>query len=354
MKIRLVLGLTTVLATNPVLAISVNVDHSKLSQGGGSTIASTLPVRDGDDLTVKIGTTCSKRFSFSANGLSDTGETVKDRSTSAMAALAGNPLQSCMAEVTKQIVEETCVVDSKTVTISVDDQFAGYEVSIGLPANSGQEMLLGIDSSPSLDQLVEACSAASNASDAAFSKLTKGARKLKPVNFVIPVETQTWELAFSGGFYVSDLVSPRYSISQSADGENVGNVIVRDAAREDDYDLGFLGLMHITHPRLYLPGPGSFPDIPLALTAGLGSAESDSLSIFGGVSTAFGDKGYLTLGYHWGKVDALPGGATVGSPTDLTSLELGERTEGAVFLSFTYSFAAPDRSFLTSQIAPAE
>lgn len=123
--------------------------------------------------------------------------------------------------------------------------------------------------------------------------------------------------------------------------------------------LGLAGLIHLNYAKL--------PS--LAISLGIGINETSEASYFLGPSWRLGGKGFITVGVNYGPVDTRPSGVRV-SPdprdpevetgdlfpvSDANILNnLGSKSKGALFASFSYTFLSPGEAFFTKKFASSD
>lgn len=195
--------------------------------------------------------------------------------------------------------------ESYTLTHQHDQQFGGYYVNI-----------TKVD--PSLEVKV-------------------GSSELTNAQFIIAVETVSWELEFTGGFTFSNVTDRVYAIKTMTDDSGQSHTVIQDHDAEDDQRLGVAAFINVYNER----SPS------WALTFGLGVNDSSDTTYYLGPTYRFSDKASVTLGYTVGSVESLPPGvdvdSTVMDPTILNNL--GSKNEGGWFGAFSYKFLGNKNAF---------
>ena len=216
----------------------------------------------------------------------------------------------------------------RTLQIPHLPQFGGYVVRIS-PANPTVRFMKSNAGSN--------CTAAGTPADC---------KPLKEVMLFISTGKRGFDWELSGAFTISDLTDKVFSLREGAvDGESV-MLVERDAQAEDDYRLGFAGLINVFHHRHPLFA-GSF---------GLGINENSDVSFFIGPSWRLGGSAFLTAGWNWGPVTRLPSGTREGDPvTDANLLaDLPKKTDSAFFVAVSYSFLSPGEGLFKKPFATSE
>jgi hypothetical protein len=146
---------------------------------------------------------------------------------------------------------------------------------------------------------------------------------------IISAPKMTWDLAFSGGFTLSNLASPHYYLRP--DPTQAGKSIVQeDPSKNDDANLGIATWVHVYHHRL--------PS--LAGTFGLGIRDSNKTEYYLGGGLRMSDKASINGGVVFGPVSRLKDGINIGdSVTDPNVLnDLPTMTKRGFFIGLSYSF----------------
>jgi len=157
----------------------------------------------------------------------------------------------------------------------------------------------------------------------------EGADKLRARTLIISTPLVDWDLSFSGGFTVSNLVSPVYSLQPHPTA--AGKMQVKESSdQEDAVKLGFASFVHIYHTR--------HPSI--APMFGLGIREDNKTEFFLGLGYRFSDSASLNGGIAWGPVSRLPNGVNTTDPVSDNNVltNLPTRTAKGVFVAISYSF----------------
>jgi hypothetical protein len=162
------------------------------------------------------------------------------------------------------------------------------------------------------------------------------AKDLKDATIIIAVETLGVEVAFGGGFTISQLTDPVYAARPAAGG---GSVVERDKSAEDDFSLGVAAFLHVYGK--------SWPKAAPAVTFGLGINGANEATYYVGPFWRLGDQAYLGGGVVFGSVARLPTGVHTGDPiTDPNVLtDLPTRTDAAAFVGFSYTFLGNKEAF---------
>jgi hypothetical protein len=159
---------------------------------------------------------------------------------------------------------------------------------------------------------------------------------LKDATIIIAVETLGVEVAFGGGFTISQLTDPVFAARPAAGG---GSVVERDKSAEDDFSLGVAAFLHVYGK--------SWPKAAPAVTFGLGINGANEATYYVGPFWRLGDQAYLGGGVVFGSVARLPTGVHTGDPiTDPNVLtDLPTRTDAAAFVGFSYTFLGNKEAF---------
>ncbi|HEY4214105.1 MAG TPA: hypothetical protein VGM84_21700 [Steroidobacteraceae bacterium] len=159
----------------------------------------------------------------------------------------------------------------------------------------------------------------------------------------VSITTATPAVELSGAFTVSNLRDPKYALSSGS-----SPVIVENTSAEDSRRLGAAGFIHVHNPSCSSEHAALFALCQhVAATVGLGITGNNNLSFFVGPSYRFLGQWFVTAGYNWGSIAALPASDRVGAaPSSSTVLSnLGTRNAGAFFFGLSYSFLNPGTSF---------
>lgn len=259
-------------------------DHSE-----NTFLAKEVSANPGDLITVRIENTCLKEFDYELGGI------------------AQNP-PSSGTSIGQEILDQACEAGSHFLTEIHNDRFGGYYLKIKKKNNNGVSVK---------------------------AKVKDKEVMLEDSLYLVSVKSSQWDIAFAGGFTVSDLVDPIYS-SKKNDADQ--NIIVRARSAEDDVSLGLSAMVHVFHqkrPRW-------------AATFGVATGNSGETSYMAGPSLRFGDQAAFTLGYMWSRVKRLPSGLSVGDLVEdpNTLVDLSSKTKGGMFLSFSYSFLSGSKAAL--------
>jgi hypothetical protein len=160
----------------------------------GTSKIYTLDLADRQKFVVAIDKTCTDAFNYSYVGL--------ERGQLPSEAQENQPLKKKP-------------LDKKTIEITYDDRFGGYIFNI---VPNGK-----------------------NAGD-----ICEGGEKLGTASFIVAVRQQTWNLSFSGGFTISNLTNPVYSVKTEGDTKTV----VRNEDQEDNRRLGVASFVHVFHDKI--------------------------------------------------------------------------------------------------------
>ncbi len=143
-----------------------------------------------------------------------------------------------------------------------------------------------------------------------------------------------WQFGGSVGVAISSVVTPEFRIIDTEEGKRV----VRAHTLEDDSDVRLVPFAHFHSDgygdKLRTPRLGS-----LGVSLGVGELTNDSVNIFVGVGWHLGHQAYLSFGGNWRTVPTLPAGQWLDMEPMRDGIlnDLPTRTEGGVFLSFTYA-----------------
>jgi hypothetical protein len=167
--------------------------------------------------------------------------------------------------------------------------------------------------------------------------------KLMPLSFIVSVNQRSWNLSFSGGFTVSGLTNPEFSIV-TTDGVKK---VIRETDKENTRKLGVASFVHLFHDDV------QWKQLHPALGFGLGINNDNRTEYMLAGALRFGDKATINIGRVWGSIDRLPNGTTFDTPiTDDNILSnKGTQVVSRWFFALSYSFIdTKDR--LTKPFAP--
>ena len=254
------------LTCSAAAAAAAPADEVVFDHSEGKETSYTRHLGDGEELTIRIENTCPSRFRYEVRGVA-----VARTGSSSSTELTDVPLQ-----------------------VTHEEKFGGYIVTI-----SERERIRPCDAD------------------------------LKPVTFIVFTPASPWGLSLTGGFTVSGLTDPVYSLNQDASGLSRGR-IVEDSGKAGAANLGAATFVHVYHARR--------PS--LALLFGLGLGESDETEYYLGGGWRLGEKATFNVGVALGSVARLPAGLGVGqSVMDENVLaDLPKRTEVSWFVGVTFSF----------------
>lgn len=176
----------------------------------------------------------------------------------------------------------------------------------------------------------------------AATECTDGDR-LVATSFIISVNQRSWNLSFSGGFTVSGLTDPEFSVVTTNGTKNV----VREREKEGSHKLGAASFVHLFNDNL------QWKQLQPALGFGLGINNNNRTEYMIGAGLRFGDKATFNVGRVWGAIDRLPNGITFDTPItdDNVLANKGTQVVSRWFFALTYSFIdTKDR--LTKPFAP--
>lgn len=158
----------------------------------------------------------------------------------------------------------------------------------------------------------------------------EGGEKLIPVTFIVSVRQQKWNLSFSGGFTISGLTDPVFSVKTEDDEK----MVIEEPDKRDSRKLGAASFVHLFHDGF------QWKQLQPALGFGLGINSNNRAEYLVGAALRFGDKATLNVGRAWGSIARLPNGVTFDSPiTDDNVLNnLGSRIVSRWFFALTYAF----------------
>jgi hypothetical protein len=156
--------------------------------------------------------------------------------------------------------------------------------------------------------------------------------KLADASFIVSVREAGFGTSFSGGFTVSGLTNPVFSIT----GEEGHKTLIEEPAKRDTHKLGAGSFVHVFHDKFRFRVLG---DMQPAIAFGLGiNADSRAEYMLGG-AVRLGDKATINVGKAWGSEARLPNGVNLGPVTDTNVLNnLGTRVVNRWFFALTYSF----------------
>ena len=124
-----------------------------------------------------------------------------------------------------------CPAETHTITQIHDPQFGGYYISVD-PINGPTVTAakLDKDGSPKVGE----------------DGNTIEAKELSKAIYLVLVRTDQWDLAFSGGFTISDLTDPVFVTRED---DAMQNIVARDTSSEDSASLGLAAMVHIYHQK---------------------------------------------------------------------------------------------------------
>lgn len=304
----------------------------------------TIRVDPGSFFEVRIVHTCSEKFAYSYRGVTVTKE--PDPEDAAKRAIS-QPKYDCLA------------TGSETLRIPHESKYAGYFVE--LESQSKKGVLAFLPNAQTLADLQDSATVEKTRKDLEDDSVeqlaTKGVLKELPARLVVivAVEAKSVDFAFAGGFSVSELTDKRYAVAKRTVAGEELSFAVRDRDAEDDYKLGLTAMIHGRHVRWW---PW------FAVSFGLGVGSSSEVNYFVGPSLRLGGQGFLTLGYQFGPAKRLPNGVR---ETDLSTPDpdlalsdpnvlndLPTKTEGAFFISFSYTFLGSGLDAFKKPFAPAK
>jgi len=339
------LGYFTVLAVQVSSAgptLAAEIDPIRFDHFGAGDRVATVAVDPGSYIEVQITQTCRSHFAYSFRGATKQTDEAGRRSAG-----AAQPEFDCLA------------IDSESLRIPHESKYGGYIVEVEGKESKGVKAFL--PNAQTLALLLAPESASKTLADLRDDSVTelakKGELKELPARLalVISVESKTVDFTFAGGFSVSELTDRRYAVARKEVGGEGLDFAVRDRDAEDDYKLGLTAMVHGRHVRWW---PW------LAASFGLGVGSSSEVSYFVGPSLRLGDQGFLTIGYQFGPAKRLPNGVRetdLGSPDPDRALadpnvlnDLPTKTEGALFVSFSYSFLGSGLDAFKKPFAPAK
>ena len=114
---------------------------------------------------------------------------------------------------------------------------------------------------------------------------TEKPTELSKATYLVLVRTDQWDLAFSGGFTISNLTDPVF-VAREVDG-TMQSIAARDTSSEDSASLGLAAMVHIYHQKRPW----------LAATFGIATGNSGGTAFMVGPSYRFSDKAAITAGY---------------------------------------------------------
>jgi hypothetical protein len=302
-------------APEPMWGDLPTVDYDHFGQQGRDAYLA-IEAAPGERFVIRIVRTCKGKFQVSYTGI-----TIEEKPSGADVL----PGAACTA------------TDSIPVEIVHEARFRGYHIAIE-------------------SQDGKAVTAVSGATVPAAQGIELPAR----ATLTVEVPSKEPRFLFAGGFAVSELTDRRYAlITRSVAGEEK-SFVVRDRQAEDDFDLGLAAMVH---GRLSSRGE-SWLGRHAWLSLGLGVNGSSEVAYFPGLSFDLGRQGFVTLGYQFGARTRLPDGVR---ETDLGALDadlavkdanvlndLPTKTDGAVFLAFSYTFLGSPLDSLKKPFAAAK
>ena len=295
-----ILLLTMALAWTNVYGADVSFDHYT-----GVNQSKSIYAKPGEPITINILNTCASKFNYELGGIPlPSPASTEDGAIDPLAAL------------------NICVAETHTITQIHDAQFGGYYISVD-PINGPNVTAakLDKDGEPKVggDGQIEA-------------------KVLSKATYLVLVRTDQWDLAFSGGFTISDLTDPVFVTREN----DMQNIVTRDSSSEDSASLGLAAMVHIYQQKRPW----------LAATFGIATGNGNETAYMVGPSYRFSDKAAVTFGYMFAPVDTLPNGVNIGdSIEDPNSLSnLGSRTGGGFFISISYSFVSGVRDLFETRI----
>jgi hypothetical protein len=251
----------------------------------------SLDLNHGQRFVVRIDKTCLSAFDYSYEGV------VRGR----------GPEEQTDAPKAKKPLE------SKDLAIVYDQQYGGYVFHI-----------------------------AAKPGVVAGDECTDG-EKLPPLSFIVSVNQRSWNLSFSGGFTVSGLTDPEFSIVTT---DGVKNVI-REHEKESTRRLGAASFVHLFNDDI------QWKHLHPAIGFGLGINDDNRTEYMVGGALRFADKATINVGRVWGSIDRLPNGINFDTPIndDNVLANKGKQVVSRWFFALTYSFIdTKDR--LTKPFAP--
>ena len=225
----------------------------------------SINAKAGEAINISIQNTCASKFRYELGGI---------------------PLPSPppAKNGTSNLSPNICPAETHPITQIHDPQFGGYYISVD-PINGPTvtaakldkdgKPIVGEDGRP-----IEA-------------------KELSKATYLVLVRTDQWDLAFSGGFTISDLTDPVF-VTRVDDA--MQNIVARDTSSEDSASLGLAAMVHIYHQKRPW----------LAATFGIATGNDDETAYMVGPSYRFSDKAAVTFGYMFSPVDTLPNGVNIG------------------------------------------
>jgi hypothetical protein len=229
----------------------------------------TRKLRDGEGITITIRNTCLSAFEYALRGIE------REMPPVGVVAAAGEPLAD------------------KLIALVHDSRYGGYIVSI--TKTKEPQCANGTE--------------------------------LQSRTLVIAVQDERWDVAFAGGFTLSNVRNPVFAIQADAAG---ARTIVEQTEKRDEAQLGVAAFIHTYHTSVPL----------FALSFGLGIRDNNKSEYFLGGGLRLSDKATLVTGIVFGPQDRLKGSDRSGAPpTDDNSLsDLPTKTARGFFVGVSYSF----------------
>jgi hypothetical protein len=155
-------------------------------------------------------------------------------------------------------------------------------------------------------------------------------------SWTIPVVTVGWDLAFSAGPVVDNLVDKKYFLQSGVGGQYT---VSRDRGAEDKTNQRLAVFAHLVDTKALRDKDYTW--IPLSFGIGF----DDKARYMLGTSYKIGDQWFITAGVVTGKVSTLPTGVSEGMSTTNQNLlaTQGQKTSTGVFISVSFTFLQ-DRS----------
>ncbi len=326
----LIAGSTLASGTHPTF------DHF---ESGADTQIPTEAEND-DTIVFAVEQTCAKSFAYSFRGLR-----VQEEEEAA-----------ALRSITKKY--DCLAMDERELLIHHESKYGGYLIEIESLSQAPVRAFL--PNSDTITRLKDPTTAAATLSDLEDDSIEdlkkKGTLKDLPAKTVVVLSVSGREVDFSfaGGFSISELTDPSFAVVKREVEGGEHNFVVRDSEAEDDFKLGLTAMIHAHHARWWPWIAASF---------GLGVGSSSDVNYFLGPSIRLGGKGFLTLGYQFGPRERLPSGV---HESDLDNLKIEDavsdvnvlnslpsKTDGAFFVSVSYTFLGSGLDALKKPFAPA-
>lgn len=327
-----------------------------------------VSAESGDTLRVTIDNTCPGPGGFSYASAGATAPATPPpppQQTPPHVRSTFNPAlpQLTKAQLGARFSKHYCSMSSHDVFIVYDSRYGGYVITVtdtneatlfGLSKDDFQSALTQLYNDYNVAYAQKHCGRANNSCSNAelvrqaldetsnHMDLHSHAKALRPVVETVVVTNPGHYVEFAGGITLSQLTDPRFALAPNAGGSALPQVVEEDRQAEDSWNVGFAGFMHVHDPNCTWWECQHF-----AMSLGLGISKDSNVSVFIGPSYRLAGKWFVTAGYNWGQIDTLPKGDRVGQPpqgaNDLNNL--GSRTGGGFFFSFSYAFLNPGNSF---------